>query len=53
MALIAAKTWAERTGSTRFWTADALRAMLASSQFEMLTVSDGPPIVMVVSKLEA
>ena len=53
MALIAAKAWAERMGSTRFWTADELRVMLASSQFGIETVSHGPPIVMVVSKLEA
>ena len=53
VALIAAKAWAERMGSTRFWTADELRVMLASSQFGIETVSHGPPIVMVVSKLEA
>lgn len=53
VALIAAKTWAERTGSTRFWTVEELRAILESSHFEVLSVSEGPPIVMVASRMGA
>jgi ubiquinone/menaquinone biosynthesis C-methylase UbiE len=51
--LIVAKTWAERVGSTRFWTAEALRAMLVSSRFELQTVDEGPPIVIVARKTES
>lgn len=52
VALIALKTWAERTGSTRFWTVEELWAMLESCEFEVLTVTQGPPIVLVASRME-
>lgn len=53
VALVATKVWAERTGSTRFWTADALQEMLKSSQYRVLSVNPGPPIVIVAGKPEA
>ena len=53
VALVATKVWAERTGSTRFWTAEALQEMLKSSQFRMLSVNQGPPIVIVARRTEA
>lgn len=51
--LVASKTWAERAGGTRFWTAEALCAMLVDSQFDLLTVEQGPPIVIVARRTES
>jgi ubiquinone/menaquinone biosynthesis C-methylase UbiE len=51
-ALIAAKTWAERTGKTRYWTAPELCKMLAVSQFSVLSLDDGRPLVVVAEKVE-
>jgi ubiquinone/menaquinone biosynthesis C-methylase UbiE len=53
VALVAAKAWAERTGSTRFWTAEALQEMLESRQFRALSVNQGPPIVIVARRTDA
>jgi ubiquinone/menaquinone biosynthesis C-methylase UbiE len=52
VALVAAKAWAERTGSTRFWTAEALQEMLNNSHFGVLSVNAGPPIVIVARRME-
>jgi ubiquinone/menaquinone biosynthesis C-methylase UbiE len=53
VALVATKVWAERTGSTRFWTAEALQEMLKSSHFRVLSVDQGPPIVIVARRTES
>ena len=53
VALVATKVWAERTGGTRFWSAGALQEMLKSSRFKVLSVNQGPPIVIVARKTEA
>lgn len=48
--LVAAKAWAERSGTTRYWTGRELQDMLAAGQFEVLSVDSGPPIVIVAEK---
>lgn len=53
VALVATKVWAERTGSTRFWTAEALQEMIRNSQFRVLSVNQGPPIVIVATRPDA
>lgn len=53
VALVATKVWAERTGSTRFWTTAALQEMLETSQFGVLSVNQGPPIVIVARRIAA
>ncbi len=53
VALVATKVWAERTGSTRFWTAETLQEMLETSQFGLLSVNQGPPIVIVARRIAA
>jgi ubiquinone/menaquinone biosynthesis C-methylase UbiE len=53
VALVATKVWGERTGGTRFWTTEALQDMLQRSRFRVLSVDQGPPIVVVASKTAA
>ena len=49
-ALVGVKTWAERSGNTRYWTAAELQDMLKASRFDVLCVDLGPPIMVVVEK---
>ena len=53
VALVAIKAWAERTGSTRFWTAEALQDMLDAAKFRVLSMDQGPPILIVASRKDA
>lgn len=50
MALVTAKCWAERTGGTRYWTATELREMLQANRYHVLSVDDGPPLIVVAEK---
>jgi ubiquinone/menaquinone biosynthesis C-methylase UbiE len=52
-ALVAAKTWAERTGATRYWTADEIQRMLGTSGFRVLSTEILPPIIVVAEKAGA
>jgi ubiquinone/menaquinone biosynthesis C-methylase UbiE len=49
-ALVAAKTWAERSGNTRYWTAAELQDMLKASRFDVRSIDHGPPIITVAEK---
>ncbi len=51
--LIAAKSWAERTGRTRYWTPDELQALLRDSGFNVLSTETLPPIIVVAGKAPA
>lgn len=53
VALIAAKVRAERTSSVRYWTAAELQEIFETSQFNVLSVDQGPPIVIVAEKVES
>jgi ubiquinone/menaquinone biosynthesis C-methylase UbiE len=53
VALVATKVWAERTGSTRFWTVEALQELLRRSHFSVLSVNQGPPVVIVARRTDA
>jgi ubiquinone/menaquinone biosynthesis C-methylase UbiE len=50
VALIVLKAWAERTGSARYWNSEELQQMLQACQFDVRSVEDGPPIVVVAGK---
>ncbi len=49
---MAAKTWAERSGNTRYWTVAELQEMLEASRFDVLSVDLGPPIIIVAQKTQ-
>jgi len=53
VALVATKVWAEWTGGTRFWSAEALQEILKSSRFKVLSVNQGRSVVIVARKTEA
>lgn len=50
-ALVAAKTWAERSGNTRYWTAAELQGMFEAGRFDVLSTDPGPPIIIVAEKV--
>jgi ubiquinone/menaquinone biosynthesis C-methylase UbiE len=52
VALVAVKTWAERTRVAKHWTPQELRELLQASKFRVLSIDHGPPIVIVAGKDE-
>ena len=50
VALVAVKTWAERTHVAKHWTPQELRELLQVSKFALLSIDHGPPIVIVAGK---
>lgn len=50
IALVALKSWAERVGATRYWTASELQAMLEEQHYEIQSLEVGTPIVVVAKK---
>lgn len=48
--LVVVKAWAERTGNAQYWTAGELGQMLKACRFDVLSVDQGPPTVIVARK---
>jgi ubiquinone/menaquinone biosynthesis C-methylase UbiE len=49
-AMVTAKSWAERAGATRYWTAEGLERMLLESRFRVVSAESVSPIIVVAER---
>jgi ubiquinone/menaquinone biosynthesis C-methylase UbiE len=50
--LVALKSWAERSGMTRYWTATELQKMVLTLGYSVVSVSDSRPIILLAERSE-
>ena len=48
--MVAAKSWSERVGATRYWTAEELEQMLLESGYRMVSLASRSPIIAVAER---
>ena len=49
-AMVAAKSWAERTGGTRYWTVEELEELLVESRYRIVSLASRSPIIVVAER---
>ena len=49
-AMVAAKSWAERTGGTRYWTVEEMERLLVDSRYRIVSVASRSPIIVVAER---
>lgn len=50
LALVLVKSWAERSGGTRYWSAEELAGLLRAAGFQVVSSEDARPIVVVAER---